>query len=33
MKWYVVGYYMDGKHVWTLYKNNQGQTKKKKGIL
>ena len=33
MKWFVVGYYFDGKQQWTLLENESGQTKRKKGIL
>ena len=28
--WDIVGYYFDGKHSWTLYENESGQTKRVK---
>jgi len=32
MKWEIVGYYIDDKGSWTMYKNNDGKTKMVKGI-
>lgn len=32
MKWTVAGYYFDGNCSWTIFENDYGKTKMKKGV-
>lgn len=31
-KWFISGYYLDGKNIWTILEDDHGKTKKVKGL-